>query len=146
MVGVEEGWVSVCWQRGWQSRVTKGKLGRTGRSGCAGVNAALSCVHRRSRCAWCEWLSARMSGPLARLSGKSPYFTSNSAAFSVCPSTDTCDAWKTPLLPHFPHSRRVNFHLESRIEHYCVLKKIIVLRGIVAPVSRRFQLFHVARR
>jgi hypothetical protein len=43
MVGVEEGWVSVCWQRGWQSRVSKGKLGRTGRIGCADVKELVVC-------------------------------------------------------------------------------------------------------
>ena len=65
MVGVEEGWVSVCWQRGWQSRVTKGKLGRTGRIGRAGVSAALSCVHRRSRCAGCEYSHVRAARQFA---------------------------------------------------------------------------------
>ena len=42
MVGVEEGLgMSVCCQRGWQSRVTaKGKLGRTDEAGWFDVNAA----------------------------------------------------------------------------------------------------------
>ena len=61
MVGVEEGWVSVCWQRGWQSRVTKGKLGRTGRVGiqpeqapffAAEFKRGLKCCLRR---VWEEW-------------------------------------------------------------------------------------------
>ena len=63
MVGVEEGWVSVCWQRGWQSRVSKGKLGRTGRNGCADVKELVVCtpeepVHE-CECAHCA--AARQS-------------------------------------------------------------------------------------
>ena len=63
MVGVEEGWVSVCWQRGWQSRVSKGKLGRTGRNGCADVKELVVCSLeepvRRCECAHCA--AARQS-------------------------------------------------------------------------------------
>ena len=46
MAGVEEGLgISVCWQRGWQSRVAarKASIGRTGEAGCSAVTAALSC-------------------------------------------------------------------------------------------------------
>ena len=93
MVGVEEGWVSVCWQRGWQSRVTKGKLGRTGRSGCADVNAALSCVHWRSRCVGCE---CSHSEPLANL-----HFTSVTPGFypEACVKRLCEGEWRHTRLP-----------------------------------------------
>ena len=70
---------------------------------------------------------------LWRLRSGLPGWTLRAFSVTVCPSLSGpqqipvrsgCGTWKTPfrhlpLLPHFPHSRRVNFHLESRNEHYC---------------------------